>query len=93
MAQIIRAIQGNDINRDLSWDTETTPHLTGSGTRNLRARSAGSRLSLTGRITESGTFSVTITQTRTKTVTIEVGPRKSLGDMNVLEVRHHAYIP
>ena len=73
--------------------TETTPHLAGSGTRNLRARSAGSRLSLTGRITESGTFSVTITQTRTKTVTIEVGPRKSLGDMNVLEVRHHAYIP
>ena len=89
MAQNIRATQGNVINENLSWDTETTPNLTGSGTRNLKARSSGGRLSLTGRITEAGTFSVTITQTRTATVTIQMAPRKGFRDFNVQETHNH----
>jgi len=90
MAQDIKAVQGNDINADLSWDTEMTPKLMGSGTRNLKVASSGGRLRLTGRVTETGTFSVTITQTRTTTVTIKVGPRKTLGDMSVLEHLNNA---
>ncbi|HEX3964760.1 MAG TPA: hypothetical protein VHZ03_50300 [Trebonia sp.] len=90
MAKNIKAVQGNDINADLGWDTETKPKLTGSGARSLKATSSGGRLSLTGRVTESGTFSVTITQTRTTTITIEVVPRKALGDMTVPEHLHHA---
>jgi len=85
MAKDIKAVADNEISADLNWDTETPPKLTGPGASNLRATSSGGRLRLTGRVRESGTFSVTITQTRTTTVTIEVAPKKTLGDMTVPE--------
>ena len=87
MSNRIETVQGNRVSRSFSWsEAEPKVAIQGPTRGGLRAANHGSSVTLAGSLSSPGRHEITITQTRTVKVTIEVLPKKSILQTSVLNV-------
>jgi hypothetical protein len=79
MGKPIEVVQGNDVSESFAWnEAEPTVEVKGPSRDRLKAVSRGGRVTLSGRLSSPGRYEITIVQTKTVKVTINVSQKKSV---------------